>query len=49
LDTGWHQVDMPAAEVAGRAVGMRCEVVGGVLAAECDELFLSVCRAAPGW
>ncbi len=49
LDTGWRQVDIPAAEVAGRAVGMGCEVVGGVLAAECDELFLSVGRAAPGW
>jgi tRNA(Arg) A34 adenosine deaminase TadA len=49
LDTGWRQIDLPAAAVAGRAVGMTCEVVGGVLAAECDELFLSVCRAAPGW
>jgi tRNA(adenine34) deaminase len=49
LDTGWQQIDLPAVEVAGRAVGMGCEVVGGVLAAECDELFLSVSRAAPGW
>ena len=49
LDIGWRQVDLPAAEVAGRAFGMGCEVVGGVLAAECDELFLSVGRAAPGW
>ncbi len=32
-----------------RAVGMSCEVRGGVLVAECDELFLSVSRAAPGW
>jgi tRNA(Arg) A34 adenosine deaminase TadA len=49
LDTGWRQIDIPAAEVAGRSVGMGCEVVGGVLAAECDEVFLSVGRAAPGW
>ncbi len=49
LDTGWRQIDIPAAEVASRAVGMGCEVRGGVLADECDELFLSVGRAAPGW
>jgi tRNA(Arg) A34 adenosine deaminase TadA len=49
LDTAWRQIDIPAAEVARRAVGMGCEVVGGVLAAECDELFLAVGRAAPGW
>jgi tRNA(adenine34) deaminase len=49
LDTGWRQIDISAAEVASRAVGLGCEVVGGVLAAECDELFLSVGRAAPGW
>ena len=49
LDTGWRQIDIPAAEVASRAVGMGCEVLGGVLADECDELFLSVGRAAPGW
>ena len=49
LDTGWRQIDIPAAEVTGRAVGMGCEVRGGVLANECDELFLSVGRAAPGW
>ncbi len=49
LDTGWRQIDLSAAEVARRAAGMGCEVVGGVLSAECDELFLSVCRAAPGW
>ena len=48
LDTGWRQIDIPAAVVTGRAVGLGCEVVGGVLAAETDELFLSVCRAAPG-
>jgi tRNA(Arg) A34 adenosine deaminase TadA len=49
LDTGWRQIDISAAEVANRAVGMKCEVVGGVLADDCNSLFLSVCRAAPGW
>lgn len=49
LDTGWRQIDIPAAEVAGRATGMGCEVRGGVLSEECDELYLSVGRAAPGW
>lgn len=49
LDTGWQQIDLSAAEVAARAVGMSCEVVGGVLTSECDELFLTVGRAAPGW
>ena len=49
LDIGCRQIDIPAAEVASRAVGMGCEVRGGVLADECDELFLSVGRAAPGW
>lgn len=49
LDTGWRQIAIPAAEVASRAVGLRCEVVGGVLAADCEDLFLSVGRAAPGW
>lgn len=49
IDTGWRQIDITAEEVARRATGMPCEVRGGVLAAECDELFLAVCRAAPGW
>ena len=39
-DIGW--------EVVRRAPGWRCEVVGGVLREECEELFLSASRAAPG-
>lgn len=49
MDTGWRQIEITAAEVASRAVGLGCQVRGGVLADECDELFLSVSRAAPGW
>ena len=49
IDTGWRQIDITAEEVVRRATGMTCEVRGGILAAECDELFLAVCRAAPGW
>ncbi|MFO0796809.1 MAG: nucleoside deaminase [Gemmataceae bacterium] len=45
---GWRQIDIPAAEVVRRAPGWRCEVVGGVLEAECNELFLTAARAAPG-
>ncbi|VTT96500.1 cmp deaminase : CMP deaminase OS=Endozoicomonas elysicola GN=GV64_11940 PE=4 SV=1: dCMP_cyt_deam_1 [Gemmataceae bacterium] len=48
LDIGWRQIDVPAAEVARRAPGCKCEVVGGVLEAECNELFLTASRAAPG-
>lgn len=47
-DTGWRQIDIPAGEVVRRAPGWRCEVVGGVLEAECNELFLTAARAAPG-
>jgi len=47
-DTGWDQIDIPAAEVVRRSPAFRCEVVGGVLEDECRELFLAVGRAAPG-
>jgi tRNA(adenine34) deaminase len=49
LDIGWRQIDIPAIEVARRSPGWRCEVVGGVLESVCNELFLNVSRAAPGW
>jgi len=48
LDIGWRQIDIPAAEVVRRSPGWRCEVTGGVLEAECNELFLTAARAAPG-
>jgi tRNA(Arg) A34 adenosine deaminase TadA len=46
--TGWKQIEIPAEELARRAPGMRCRVVGGVLEDECQELFLAVSRPAPG-
>ncbi|WP_439630205.1 nucleoside deaminase [Gemmata sp.] len=48
LDIGWRQIDVPAEELARRSPGWRCTVVGGVLEAECNELFLTASRAAPG-
>lgn len=48
MDIGWQQIDIPAAEVVRRAEGWECEVGGGVLEDECNELFLSASRAAPG-
>ena len=48
LDIGWRQIDIPAAEVVHRSLGWRCAVSGGVLEAECNELFLTAARAAPG-
>lgn len=49
LDTGWRQLDISAQEVANRSPGWRCCVIGGVLETECNELFLTVSRPAPGW
>ena len=48
MDIGWKQIDIPAAEVVRRSPGWRCTVTGGVLEAECNELFLTAARAAPG-
>lgn len=48
IDIGWKQIDVPAEELVRRAPGWNCTVVGGVLAAECEELFLTAARAAPG-
>jgi hypothetical protein len=45
---GWKQIDIPAEEVIRRAPAWNCMVVGGVLEAECNELFLNAARAAPG-
>lgn len=46
--TGWRQIDISAAEVTRRAPEFHCVVVGGVLESECNELFLTAARAAPG-
>lgn len=48
LDVGCRQIDVPADEVVRRSPGWRCTVVGGVLESECNELFLTAARAAPG-
>jgi len=47
-DIGWRQIDIPAEEVVRRSPGWQCVVVGGVLESECNELFLTGSRAAPG-
>ena len=36
---GWNQIDIPAAEVIRRAPFATCELIGGILEAECDALF----------
>ncbi len=48
IDIGWRQIDIRAEEVVRRSPGWRCLVVGGVLESECNDLFLTTSRAAPG-
>jgi tRNA(adenine34) deaminase len=36
---GWNQIDVVAEEIIRRTPFRKCELVGGVLAAECDALF----------
>lgn len=43
---GWRQIDIPADEVARRSPAWKCEVIGGVLEADCNALFLAARRAA---
>jgi len=43
---GWRQIDILADEVVRRSPAWRCEVVGGVLEAECDALFVAAKRDA---
>ncbi len=38
---GWRQIDILAEEVVRRTPGLDCTVVGGVLEAECNALFLA--------
>lgn len=38
---GWKQMDIFADEVARRSPGWTCTVIGGVLAGECEALFVS--------
>ena len=41
IKNGWKQIDIPADEVIRRSVKWQCEIIGGVLEAECNELFLT--------
>jgi len=43
-DLGFRSIDIPAAEVVQRARGLHCELIGGVCARECDELFAAAAR-----
>jgi len=36
---GWQQIELTAAEVTRRTKFTQCRLIGGVLEAECDELF----------
>jgi tRNA(adenine34) deaminase len=36
---GWKQIDIAAEEVARRTLFAQCQLIGGVLEAECDQLF----------
>lgn len=45
---GWTQIDIRADEVIRRTPFTRCELVGGVLEAECDPLFEAALRLARG-
>ncbi len=44
---GWWQIDIRAAEVARRTPFRKCEVVGGVLEAECNALFVAAKKLTP--
>ncbi len=48
VDIGWKQIEISAQEIVAQSPGWRCAVIGGILGSECDELFLTVARAAPG-
>lgn len=48
VDIGWKQLQISSREIVNRSPEWQCKVIGGVLGSECDELFLTVARAAPG-
>lgn len=48
VDIGWKQLQIPAREIVERSPEWQCKVIGGVLGSECNDLFLTVGRAAPG-
>lgn len=41
---GYRQIDISAAEMVRRAVNLSCELIGGVLENECNELFRAAAR-----
>jgi len=43
---GWRQIDILADEVVRRSPAWQCEVIGGVLGAQCDALFAAAKRNA---
>lgn len=47
-DIGWRQITISAQKMVECSPGCRCTVLGGVLESECNELFLTISRAAPG-
>jgi len=38
-ELGWNQIDIDCGEVTRRTPFTDCEIIGGVLEAECDPLF----------
>jgi tRNA(Arg) A34 adenosine deaminase TadA len=44
MELGWKQIDIRAEEVVTRSTFGRCELIGGVLASECDQLFRAAMR-----
>lgn len=48
IQNGWKQIDITADEVVRRSVKWKCEIIGGVLESECNELFLMARAAAKG-
>lgn len=45
---GWRQIDILAEEVVRRSPTWKCQLVGGVLADDCDALFLTASRRKGG-
>ena len=43
-ELGYRHIEIPAAEVVERAVGLDCELVGGIRESECDEIFAAAIK-----
>lgn len=48
IQSGWKQIDISADEVVRRSVKWQCDIIGGVLESECNELFLNARTATKG-